>query len=258
MNAVDRAVESVRLVVGDTPNMSPEQGRRIGRLIQQYDCRDVLELGFRQGVSTCYMARVMAERGTGHLVTIDRETARKWSPNIEDFLTASGCRDKVTIHYEPTSYTWRLMKLLEEDPRERFDLCYLDGAHTWEVDALAFFLVDRLLRPGGWIVFDDLDWTIGNSPTLRDRPATQALPADERETPQVRQIFELLVKPHSRYGEFRVEADWGFARKLTSCSSERQNGGRKATKEHGFASEWLRRIFRSDYRSTETESVRVR
>jgi hypothetical protein len=50
----------------------------------------------------------------------------------------------VNYYFEPTSYTWRMMKMLEEDEGPRFDLCYLDGAHSWFVDGFAFFLIDRL------------------------------------------------------------------------------------------------------------------
>ena len=36
-----------------------------------------------------------------------------------------------------------------------FDYVFIDGAHTWMLDALAFLLVDRLLRVGGYVDFDD-------------------------------------------------------------------------------------------------------
>lgn len=151
-------VEEVGRVVGDTPNMTQEQAHRLTEFMTRERVLDVLELGFNHGVSTSYMAAHLTGRG-GHITTIDFVSARHREPNIEGLLGKFGLRNLVTIHYEPTSYTWRLMKLLEEDDSPRFDLCYIDGAHSWFVDGFAFFLVDRLLRPGGWIVFDDLDWT---------------------------------------------------------------------------------------------------
>ena len=30
---------------------------------------------------------------------------------------------------------------------------------NWDTDGPSLFLVDRLLRPGGWIVFDDIEWS---------------------------------------------------------------------------------------------------
>ena len=103
--------------------------------------------------------------------------------------------------------------MLEESPEPRFDLCYLDGAHSWFVDGFAFFLVDRLLRPGGLLVLDDLDWTYASSPTLRSTELVKAMPGDERTEPHVRKVYELLVKPHPSYETFRTQDGWAFARK---------------------------------------------
>ena len=41
-------------------------------------------------------------------------------------------------------------------PAPGYDFCFLDGAHLWEPDALAALLVTQLLRPGGWLLMDDL------------------------------------------------------------------------------------------------------
>jgi predicted O-methyltransferase YrrM len=155
----------------------------------------------------------LSELGRGSIVTIDVEWARQEKPNIEELLDRIGERHRVTVFYEPTSYTWRMMRFLEEDPAPRFDLCYLDGAHTWFVDALAFFLADRLLRPGGWIIFDDLDWTVATSPSRKESKGPRSMPLDEQTTLQVERIYELLVKPHPSYHNFRVEDGWAFAQK---------------------------------------------
>lgn len=175
---------------------------------------DILELGFRHGVSTAYMASTLGRAGRGRIVTVDLASARHNKPNVEDLLTRIGQRDRVEVFYEPTSYTWRLMRLLQEDPAPRFDLCYLDGAHDWFVDGFAFFLADRLLRPNGWIIFDDLDWTYAASPALRHTERVKHMPDDERAAPQVRLVYDLLVKPHPNYHNFRDEGDWAFAQKL--------------------------------------------
>ncbi len=105
------------------------------------------------------------------------------------------------------------MKLLENDVTPRFDLCFIDGAHSWFVDGFAFFLVDRLLVKGGWIVFDDLNWTYSTSPSLQNTKRVKNMPKDERTIAQVKQVYELLVKTHPNYGEFAVKDNWAYARK---------------------------------------------
>jgi predicted O-methyltransferase YrrM len=221
-------VTAVKAIVKDAPHMSLAKARTITSFLREHELHDLLELGFRFGVSTTYLAGAVQDLGRGHVTAIDLEGVRDGELNIEEFLTRAGLRDLVTAYFEPTSYTWRLMRMLEEDPTPRFDFCYLDGAHDWFVDGFAFFLVDRLLRPGGWIVFDDLNWTFAGSPTLSRSERVRAMPEDERTTPQVRKVYELLVKTHPGYGGFRIVDDWAYAQKLETPAT---GGTREVVRE---------------------------
>lgn len=203
----------VKRLVGDTPHMTIEQANLLTVFMEKHKVQDILELGFAHGVSTSYMAAALSRTGRGSIVAIDKNTARLREPNIETLLARVGETDRVRIYYEPTSYTWRLMKFLEEDPQPRFDLCYLDGAHNWFVDGFAFFLVHLLLKPGGWIIFDDLNWSYANSPSLKDTEFVKDMPEDERVTPQVRKIYELLVKSHPDFHNFMIDGNWAYAQK---------------------------------------------
>jgi predicted O-methyltransferase YrrM len=195
------------------PHMSFADAREMTSLILGNQIHDILELGFCHGVSTCYFAGALDKSGKGHIVTMDLESARSEKPNIEALLNDLDLKKYVTVFYEPTSYIWRLMIMLEEYPTPQFDLCYIDGAHNWFTDGFAFFLVDKLLRPGGWVVFDDLDWTYDTSPTLKNTPFVKSMPHDERTTSQIRKVYELLVKPHPYYDSFLVKNGRAFARK---------------------------------------------
>lgn len=208
--------EQVKEALGNLPRMKLSQAKTLTRHLTTHNLRDCLELGFSRGVSSCYIAAALQEMGGGSLVTIDLVSAKEKRPNIDENLAKLGLSHLVTVHYEPTSYTWRLMRMLQEDPNPRFDFCYIDGAHSWAVDGFAFFLVDRLLRPGGWILFDDMNWSFGKSETMRSTELVRAMPPDERDLQQVRLIWDLLVKPHPSFGEFREENGWAFARKLPS------------------------------------------
>lgn len=213
--AIEAAVKAVQDELGALPYMTPKQANRLGRLLAEHDLRDCLELGFFHGKSSAFIAAILRALGGGHLTTIDREKARLKQPNVEAVLERLGLADWVTVHYEPRSYTWRLMKLLEAGPPPRFDFCYVDGGHYWDVSGFAFFLVDRLLRPGGWILFDDLDWTFAQRLDSQEPPDPwlARLPEEERTTPQIRKVWELLVKRHPGYDSFAEEGAWAFARK---------------------------------------------
>ncbi|MEL6496270.1 MAG: class I SAM-dependent methyltransferase [Cyanobacteria bacterium J06623_7] len=198
----------VKQIVGDLPYMSLAKAQTMADFIQENNASRILELGFYHGVSTCYMAAALEGIANASVLTIDLLSAEKREPNIEQLLDRCGYRDKVELYYEPVSYNWRLMKLIEANT-PKFDLCYLDGGHDWYNTGYAFFLVDKLLNPGGWIIFDDLDWT------MEHIEAKWALrkPLEERTTPQVRQVWELLVKTHPQYTNCYEQSGWGYAQK---------------------------------------------
>lgn len=209
-------LNEVSKAIGDVPFMQLPEATTLSEFITKHKARNILELGFYHGVSTCYIAATVKHNGGGSVVTVDLENVRNLKPNATELLAKCGVSDVVTAYFEPTSYVWRLMRFLEQDPVPQFDLCYIDGAHNWFVDGFAFFLVDRLLKPGGWIVMSDLDWTYDSSPTNRER--AKGMPEDERTTPQVRKVYELLVKTHPSYGEFMERDDWAYARKAPHAS----------------------------------------
>jgi len=215
MKTVDEVIE----VIGKIPYMTREQAVRMTDLIRENRLERVLELGFYHGASTSFIANAVSGFANGSVVCIDKERARTMEPNVEGLLERLGLRDRARVHYEPTSYLWRLMKMLEEHPEPVFDLCYLDGAHNWFVDGFAFFLVDRLLKPGGWIILDDLNWRYEDSPTFRGSETLRNMPVEERECFQLRNVFELLIQRHPAYGKFREEGNWAYAQKLPGVSA---------------------------------------
>jgi predicted O-methyltransferase YrrM len=206
--------EAVSALVGTLPYMRLERARIVHQLILTHHLRNCLELGFYHGVSSAYIAGALQELGGGKLTTIDLERAKQLSPNIEDTLRLTGLVKFVDYYFESSSYHWRLMKFLEAGMQETFDLCYIDGGHTWSSTGFAYFLCARLLKPSGWIIFDDLDWTFDSSLALSRSDKVKRLSDEERTTPQVRKVYELLVKSDPRFGDFVDDGRWGFARKI--------------------------------------------
>ena len=77
------------------------------------------------------------------------------------------------------------------------------------------------------LILDDLNWTCGKSPTLRNTQAVQEMPQKEKLTPQVRKVYELLIKPHPAYGEFLKKDGWAYARKVSTAPSVVMNEVRR-------------------------------
>jgi predicted O-methyltransferase YrrM len=160
------------------------------------------EIGVYDGETALAIAETLAGRGEIHLFDfedkVDAALARLRRAGHRNVIGHPNSRKLLD------SYNWSLMRLLRESDARRFDYVFLDGAHTWAADALAFLLVDRLLRPGGHIEFDDYHWTIERSPSMNPRafPATDRLYTREQiQEPQVALVVDLLVRPDERYEE---------------------------------------------------------
>jgi predicted O-methyltransferase YrrM len=210
-------LDEVAAQLGDTPNMTRLQAGHLASLMVGHGLRDVLELGFAHGAGTSYLAAIARHQG-GSVTSVDRPDSRDRRPDAETSLRRTGAGPEVRLVRDAAGYNWALKSMLEDGQGERFDLCYLDGAHDWANDGLAFFLVDRLLRPGGWIVFDDVSWTFATS-SVRDEDWVRAMTREEQTQAQVRKVWELLVLTHPNYGSFVEESDWAMARKGDGASS---------------------------------------
>ena len=208
--------DSVTKNFQNLPYMQYPQAAFLRDFVAEQDTRDILEIGFYHGKSSAYFAAILEDLGRGHLVTIDRRAARSREPNIEQVLAKLGLTHRATPLYAERSYTWELAKLIRAESPPQFDLCYFDGGHTWDATGFGFVLVDLLLRPGGWIVFDDLPWTVESAMkhSVNAPRHWRSLGADERATPAVQLVFDLLV-PHLGYTDRRIvnEGQWGVARK---------------------------------------------
>lgn len=173
-----------------------------------------LELGFAYGVSTVYIAAALEDNGHGRLTSVDNLTAHDRVPTASDLVRRAGLEHRVDLVYETTSYNWFLHRTLRQRSKDGaiepiWDFCFLDGGHTWLDDGLSFHLVDRLLRPGGWILFDDLTWK-------PDHERFPDVPDEERQLAQVGEVFELLAATHPHYDRIETDGEWGWAHKSES------------------------------------------
>jgi predicted O-methyltransferase YrrM len=213
MNKFDECTEKYRAL----PYMNEPRAAFMRNFIKEKNISDILELGFFHGKSSAYFAAILEDQGHGHLTTIDMKVAEGKSPNIHQVLDSLNLSHRVTPVFADRSYTWEMAKMIQRDPAPQFDFCYLDGGHTWDMTGFGFVLVDMLLKPGGWIVFDDLNWTIekhiSGDPETREK-SYRNYSADEKAAQGVRMVYELIA-PRLDYTNFFEEKNfgWGFAQK---------------------------------------------
>ena len=207
--------ELVTELYHDLGAMTQSQAEQLREIVLSEGCRDIIELGFAQGKTTAYLAALLEDAGEGSVAAFDMVRAQRRSPNIEEVLGKLGLSHRVTIYYSHRSYTWELQRLINAKDPPRFDFCYFDGGLTWDSAGFATTLVNLLLRPGGLLLLDKMNWSIDRSPHFRDNPdQARRFDEDERAAQPVRLVWDTLL-PAFGYEHLREypALGWGLARK---------------------------------------------
>jgi predicted O-methyltransferase YrrM len=165
-------------------------------------CRRYAEIGIYEGDTALAVGRVLGGEGEIHLFDfedrVDAVMRRLDEAGIHNVVAHPNSRRLLD------SYNWSLMTLLAANEEPIFDYVFVDGSHTWALDALAFCLVDRLLAEGGYVDFDDYSWTLAGSPSMNPNafPDVERLYTPEQiEDTQVARVVDLLVRRDPRYTE---------------------------------------------------------
>ena len=170
--------------------------------LKQTSSRSVAEIGIYRGHTSLEIAKWLDGEGELHLFDYeDRVAELVRSLGMAGFRNVQGFGSS---YKSLDSYNWQLGKLLDRYPDPIYDYVFLDGAHTWAVDALTTFLVDQLLKPDGYLDFDDCDWTLADSPSMRPSvfPRTKKMYTDEQiKSKQVAMIIDRVVRRSGRYRE---------------------------------------------------------
>ncbi|MEA2126648.1 MAG: hypothetical protein QOI80_3430 [Solirubrobacteraceae bacterium] len=223
-------LDRVLRVFGSTPWMTPDQGRAVFAHLTAAGARDVLDIGTCYGTSAAYFAAAVAANGGGRVVTVDSaqfdemSEASQW---VEQGLTEAGVRDHVDVVRIPhSSYAWWLKEQVEQRSDEHgnctpcFDFVYLDGAKSLTIDGVSVVFIERLLRPGGWLLLDDTKWTFDSNPKViqTDGVAYGMSEAELRE-PHIAAVLELIIKPSGAFSVIRREEDgeWAWAQKSATA-----------------------------------------
>lgn len=163
------------------------------------------EIGVYEGDTAVAVAKMLPDDSDMHLFDfkyrIDQVVERlEQDADLKDKSLQVRVSSNSELLYD--SYNWSLGKALAEGVE--YDFVFIDGAHTWHHDALAFLLTDRMLAEGGIVVFDDYMWSLQTSPTMNPQVFPEILQqytGEQLITHQVKMVVDLLVKPDDRYEE---------------------------------------------------------
>lgn len=140
----------------------PVQGRFLKMIVEMCGARRVLELGSFTGYSGICLASGLPE--DGHLDTLEI------NDELEDLIlegfSRAGLRERISLHIGDCLET---LKRFREEGREPYDMVFIDANKR---DYPEYYeLVFDLVRPGGWILADNVLWDgkVALDPMPQDR-----------------------------------------------------------------------------------------
>jgi predicted O-methyltransferase YrrM len=137
-----------------------EEGLFLQSLIRELDPVVTLEIGLAYGVSALFICDAVRQvRGTRCIVIDpfqchDNPWGESWQGVGLFNLNRAGLSHLVEFIDLPSHLA--LPKL--EAAGSKIDFAFVDGWHTFDHTLMEFFYIDRLLKAGGVVAFDDADW----------------------------------------------------------------------------------------------------
>ncbi len=171
--------------------------KAVDSLLKATPAPRIAEIGVGIGATTLPMCELLKGRGEIHIFDFE-ESVTELANDLADRGFGNVVPHGNTSRYWD-SYHWSMHKLmLDPGYVGTFDLVYIDGAHTYLHDALAFFMCDRLLKVGGKMLFDDYSWRFADSRWLR-RGRSEYMTEEQEQAMQIKAFIDDLVKTHIGY-----------------------------------------------------------
>ena len=133
-----------------TSAMTAEEGGVLQRLVRDSHAQVTLEVGLANGVSALFICEALAANGGGRHIAIDPHQAGWHGAGLRS-LERAGYRHMLEFHEAPSHRTLPAL----DAAGTRVDFALIDGWHTFDYALVDFFYIDRLLRVGGVVAFDD-------------------------------------------------------------------------------------------------------
>lgn len=129
-------------------SISPKYGKLLNAIVCSYSPKEVLELGSGLGVSSYYLA---SSNPNSHVVTVE---GMKAYANIAQATFKSLGISNVSVTNSTFDEFFESLT-----PTQKFDLIFIDGAHTYEATIKNFEHSLSVAAPEAFIILDDIRWS---------------------------------------------------------------------------------------------------
>lgn len=129
-----------------------EEGLFLRRLASGQQVKRTIEIGCANGISALYLCSgLLGKQGAAHTAIDPFQQTGFQGRGVENVRRAG--IDFFGLIERPSEIA--LPALLQDGAR--YDLAFIDGLHTADQTMIDFYFLDRMLRVGGILVFDDVN-----------------------------------------------------------------------------------------------------
>jgi predicted O-methyltransferase YrrM len=141
-------------------SISADEGLLLQELIWRFKPTITLEIGLAFGVSALYICEAMERNNNARHTVIDPHQYKDpWGGNgwkgVGIYNLRQAGYGSMVDFIELPSY--QALPQMERSG-QKIDFAFIDGWHTFDYSLIDFFYIDKMLRVGGIVVFDDADW----------------------------------------------------------------------------------------------------
>lgn len=132
------------------------EGEFLQKIIANIKPKTTLEVGFAYGVSAMFICDALERTSsTRHIVIDSHQLTDVWNMGAGLYnLKKAGYEDIIELHNMESQYALPML----EARGLKIDFAFIDGAHTFDHALVDFFYIDRMLRVGGVVAFDDVQF----------------------------------------------------------------------------------------------------
>ena len=140
-------------------NINVQEMVFLGKLIDLYNCKNVLEIGCANGVSGMVITNQICLNGGGSLISIDPFQTPQWQDvgkyNINKVVDEFKKKNIISQHEVIQEFSSIVLKKYVKTSR-LFDCIFIDGSHDFIDVVVDIFCSIKILKKGGIMILDDV------------------------------------------------------------------------------------------------------